>query len=117
MAKIFLLPRHKNVRKYLVFKVTYAGSSPSCDCALSSGLVLLTLGWERDGLDPVIEDQGLLKMEEADVVADGVGVIVGMANDLLQVPSPARPCARMRACERCHGTRRLAIAESHAWRE
>ena len=86
MAKIFLLPRYKNVRKYLVFKVTYAGSSPSCDCALSSGLVLLTLGWERDGLDPVIEDQGLLKMEEADVVADGVGVIVGMANDLLQVP-------------------------------
>ena len=44
------------------------------------------LTWQRQGLDPVVEGEGLLKVQETHIVADGVAVVVGVADDLDQVP-------------------------------
>ena len=41
---------------------------------------------QRQGLHPVVEGEGLLEVEEAHVVTDGVAVIVGVSNNLDQVP-------------------------------
>ena len=42
--------------------------------------------WQRKGLDPVIEGERLLKVKETHIVADGGAVVVGVADDLDQVP-------------------------------
>ena len=52
---------------------------------LSSSLSLLALGWQANRLYPVIEAQRLLKVEKTDIIGDGVRVVIGVANDLLQV--------------------------------